>query len=232
MGDKYRIATKVPWESSPRDWSHPYFTQDAVLKELHNRAVSHRGEEFDERIRGHQWGNDRILKLTIDAAHHDLRDASFGDIVQVRSLKDNVEWWVRKLKDRDDPINRPEANTHIDFLYTWVFRDHKSNYNGIECWGTCNRRYIDGTTTWSEHSPWLPRNPGCNAIDYHASYDVMYKLSRDLTNLRDHVAKILFYGHEWTPGTGWIYTPSVGHYDHVHAEGPRDHGGLASACNY
>lgn len=233
MGDAYRIATKVPWEPSPRDWSHKFNTVPGVLQELRSRAENHRGDQFDERVRGkEQFGNDRNLKLTIDAAEHDLNQGGFGNVIIVRAHKDNVEWWVRKIHDRDEIPNRPEANTHIDFLYHWMFAEHKSDYPGIECWGTCNRRFIDGTTIWSEHSPWLPGNPGCNAIDAHASYDVMYALSRDLPSLKAHVAKILFYGHEWTPSTGWISTPSVGHYDHVHTEGPRDHGGLASACNY
>lgn len=232
MGDAYRIATKVPWEIGPREWSHKFATPDAVLRELKDRADTHKGKQFDEKIRGDEkWGNDRILQKTLEAMDHNVSKMHFGDIAQMRSLKDEVEWWIRKIKDKDDSLNRPEANSHIDYLYTYVFRDHKNEYPGIENWGTCNRRFIAGTTTWSEHCPWNAPDPGCNAIDYHASYDVMYKLSRDLAG-HQHVAKILFYVHEWTPSTGWISAPGIDHYDHVHVEGPRDHGGLASACHY
>lgn len=235
MGDAYRVATKVPWENHVRDWSHLFSNVDGALHEVRDRARNHQGAQFDERRYGHEpFGNDRDLQATLDAARHDLEHGSKGDIIQVRAHKDDVQWWTKRLEVAPDVINRSEANYHIDYLYTWVFREHKSNYAGVENWGTCNRRFIDGTTTWSEHCPWYPGSHtgsgGCNALDIHASYDVMYRLSRDLAG-HQHVAKVLFYNHEWTPGTGWI-SASVGHYDHVHVEGPRDHGGLAPGCNY
>lgn len=232
MGDAYKVATKVPWESGPRDWSGKFPNVDLALREVRNRADNHRGELFDERIIGKEaFGNDRALPPTIDAAKHDLKQGPFGEVIAVRALKDEVEWRVRKIKDADPPdVNLSEANAHIDAIYSWVFKHHRSDYPGIQNWGTCNRRYIAGSTTWSEHSPWNSPNPGCNAIDINAGTSVMYELSRDLAG-KDHVAKILYYNHEWTKGTGWIYA-NVGHYDHVHVEGPRDHGGLAGACRY
>lgn len=236
MGDAYRLATKVPWENSYRDWSHKYETLDGVLDELQNRARNHRGKEFREQVRGdNRWGNNRELPGAIIAVKSDLKRVGFGDVVIVQANRDGVEWRIRKIHDKDEPIDRPEANEHIDFLYTWVFRDHKDQFPGIECWGTCNRRYIDGTTIWSEHAPWNAPDAGCNAIDYHASYNTMFDLSRTLINNQDtrhHITKILFYGHEWTPSLPWVSSSNVGHYDHVHVEGPRDHGGLASACHY
>lgn len=237
MGDAYRIATKVPWENNVRDWSGRYPTIDGVLRELRDRAQSHQGDGYQERLYGHEpYGNIRPLNLTLDAARHDLTAGVFGDIVQVRSQKDNVAWWVKKLKDTNEPIDRPEANVHIDFLYAYFFRDHIGEFPGLENFGTCNRRYIDGTFDWSEHSPWLPPDPGCNAIDFGgAGYDMLYKVSRRLSDLGGpHVAKVLYYRHEWTAATGWIYAPAIGtsHDTHVHAEGPRDHGGLAAACSY
>jgi hypothetical protein len=234
MGDAYRVATKVPWENHVRDWSGKFNTIDGALAEVRDRADHHRGKLFDERRYGHEpFGNDRPLSDTMTAARHDLVQGPFGEIVQVRALEDNVQWWVKKLKDKDDPINLPEANVHIDWLYTYVFRDHRSSYPTVENWGTCNRRFIDGTTEWSEHSPWNAPDPGCNAIDFHASYDVMFHLSRDLAG-GPHAAKLLFYRMEWTKATGWINAPSIGtsHDDHVHVEGPRDHGSLAAACHY
>lgn len=234
MADKYKIATKVPWEIGPRDWSHDYSTIDGVVDELMSRARSHQGERFDERLRGDQhWGVERTLTNTRPPVEHALARASFGDIEQVRALSDKVQWWIRKLRDVDPVVNMSETNYHIDILYDWIFKER--SYPGIENWGTCNRRYIAGTTEWSQHCPWYalsgrPETAGCNALDIHGSHDVMFSLSRDLAG-RDHVAKVLFYDHEWTPQTGWIYA-NVDHYDHVHVEGPRDHGGLAPACNY
>jgi hypothetical protein len=239
MGDAYRIATKVPWEDDPRDWSGKFNTVEGVLHELRDRAEHHRGKQFDERVKGKgQFGNDRPLVLTIDAARHDLVGGQFGDCIIVRSHDDNVEWWTRKIKDKDPVINLSEANKNIDWIYQYVFSTHHDRYPGVQNWGTCNRRFIDGTTEWSEHSPWYPGNQsgsgGCNAIDFNASHDVMYELSRDLSQEQQHVAKILFYRMEWTPQTGWINAPSIGtsHDGHVHVEGPRIHGGLAPACNY
>jgi hypothetical protein len=236
MGDAYRIATKVPWENHVRDWSGRYPTVDDVLRELRDRAQVHQGNGYQERVYGHEpWGKVRPLNLTLEATRHNLAGGAFGDIAQVKADKDDVQWWVKKLKDTNEPINRPEANEHIDFLYTYFFRDHIDEFDGLENWGTCNRRHIDGSLDWSEHCPWLAPNPGCNAIDFGASYTVLYKVSRRLSDLGGpHVAKVLFYRHEWTPATGWIYAPSIGtsHDTHVLAEGPRDHGGLAAACNY
>jgi hypothetical protein len=230
MGDRYRLATVVPWNDT-KDWSGDINTVDGVIHEVSLRARKHQGQQFDEKRRGQPFGNDRPLPETLDAAHHDLVQGPFGEIVVVRAHLDNVEWWVRKLRDTDPVANLPEANVHIDYLYNWVNGRH---YAGLENWGTCNRRFIDGTTEWSQHSPWQAPDPGCNAIDWHSTYQVMYDLSRDVARNRNHCAKILFYGHEWTPGTGWISAPSIGHShdDHVHMEGPIDHGPLAGACNY
>lgn len=232
MGEKYRIGTKVPWENHFRDWSHPFATIEDVVDELSDRAKNHRGKEFREMVRGEQtWGNDRELGMTLLAVKNNLKRLGFGGVVIVEANRDRVEWRIIKLRDVDPVEARPEANEHVNFIYGYVFSTHRDEYQGVESWGTCNRRYIDGTSIWSEHSPWHSPNPGCNAVDFHASYSVMYKLSRDLAG-KEHVAKILFYGHEWTPETGWISNSSVGHYDHVHVEGPRNHGYLDSACHY
>jgi hypothetical protein len=237
MADSFRIATKVPWEDHIREWSPRFGTAEAVSQELLDRAnhPEHRGQGFQFRMRcpGDDFGPKRTFKDLRDTATRRLKAADFGDMLLCKALKDNVVWHIRKIKEDDPALDLPEANSHIDYLYTYFFRDHKKDFAAIENWGTCNRRYIDGTTDWSQHSPWLAPDAGCNAIDIHSSYQVMFNVSRRASSLgAPHVAKILFYGQEWLPEGGWRSVSGIGHYDHVHIEGPRDHGGLAGACNY
>lgn len=233
MGDAYRIATKVPWEDDLRDWSARFSTAAGAAHDLQDRARAHRGKGYRVRVHepGDDWGPRRSLKELDDTAARRLEHMGFGDVLWIKNETDGVEWRIRKLHDEDPPdVQLPEANTHVDYLYGYLFREHRGDFPGIESWGTCNRRYIAGTTTWSEHSPWLAPDPGCNALDVHASYAVMNDVAHRVDSL-PHVAKVLFYNHEWTKATGWI-SANIGHYDHVHIEGPRDHGGLAAACHY
>jgi hypothetical protein len=233
MGDAYRIAGVEP-DGDMRDWSHKFPNAHSVAVELHDRAAQprHQGQGFRFRLRApnEDFGPKRTAGELVAVAEKRLLSIGFGDVLVCKAEKDDWRWFMRKIKDMDLPINLSEANTHIDWIYTYFFRDHRDEFPGIESWGTCNRRFIDGTSDWSQHAPWNAPNPGCNAIDLHASYTVMFNISRRCSSIQ-HVAKVLFYNHEWTPSTGWI-PASVGHYDHVHVEGPRDHGGLANACNY
>jgi hypothetical protein len=238
MGDAYRIAG-VERDGDVRDWSKKFPTPHAVAVELHNRAMKpvHHGDGYRFRMRKpkEEFGPIRSGDELVPTAERRMAVAGFGDLLVCKAEKDNWRWFIRKIHDSDPPINLSEANPHIDYLYTYFFRDHRSDYPGIENWGTCNRRFIDGSTTWSEHSPWQGPNAGCNAIDIHASHDVMDNIFHRVAQLGGpHAAKALFYGREWTPQTGIINAPSIGHShdDHVHVEGPRDHGGLASGCNY
>lgn len=234
MADAFRIATRVPWDAdfSP-DWGPRFDNVNDAMAALTKRVdkVKHHGAGFKQRDRGEPFGPVRTMTGALRVFKSAMRDSDFGDVRVLLSVKSHTAWLMRHIHVPDPTIDRPEANVHIDAIWTYVFREMHDVFPNAESWGTCVRRYIDGTTTWSEHSPWQAPDPGCNAVDIHDSFDNMKAIAYNHLAGHDHVAKILFADHEWTPSTGWI-SASIDHWDHVHVEGPRDHGALAASCGY
>jgi hypothetical protein len=82
-----------------------------------------------------------------------------------------------------------------------------------------NKRYIDGTTTWSQHSPWQEDGCTSNAEDFHAPTIAEMRAIADDCIENGKVSKVLLAGNEWLPTGGWRWVGSyIGHYDHAHIE--------------
>jgi hypothetical protein len=230
MADAYRIAVRVPWDADwGPDWGPRWPHIDQAMAALRQRVDrrKHRGKGFRQRGRDEAFGPIREMAEALEIFGEVMTRSDPGDIRFLMAVKDHVIWMMRHVEVPDPVIDRPEANQHVDWIYTHVFRELRSQFPDAENWGTCNRRFIAGTTIWSEHCPWpaaLPQGEGANAIDIHDSATAMHALAYDHLAGQAHVAKILYADHEWLPSGGWRPVPGIGHYDHIHVEGPREHG--------
>ena len=97
-----------------------------------------------------------------------------------------------RIVDVSPPTKQTEGNDDIDKIYSWLTTE-KNGRNG----GICNRRFISGTTTWTQHCPWPDPNGGSNALDWFAQPDTMdelyeqaYDLARSQAPHRSHPRRV------------------------------------------
>lgn len=133
----------------------------------------------------------------------------------------------------EKPTVQTEGNSDIDKIFTWLVRNENGRNGGI-----CNKRNIAGSSSWSQHSPWPPPDPGSNAVDWFASPDSMdelYDQAHRLANAANKepasvpVGLILCGSQSWEPGRGW--GPSSAEYHrHLHIQGRRTRSGTPRSC--
>ena len=222
MTEAWRVATSVPWDSdqSP-DWGQPFDSVHDAVAEVMKRARKHRGSGYRIRERGEAWGPVRTFKNLDEHLAHRIGDKTFktGNVLLIQSQNDMVRWLVREIDRPPVIMDIPDGNNGIDKNHTLIFRDHADLHRNAESWGILNKRFIDGTSTWSQHAPWRPDNCTSNAEDFHApSLDAMKAIARDIID-NGTCSKILLAGSEWLPVGGWRFVGSfIGHYDHAHIE--------------
>jgi hypothetical protein len=118
------------------------------------------------------------------------------------------------------PVKATEGNARIDAIYTWVVGRFPGR---IRSAGICVRKYIAGTSSWSQHSPWPPPDPGANAWDWFApSFPELVHQAQELVEAAKRgevpVGRVIVGDRTWTPSEGWADYGGQYHY-HVHAEG-------------
>jgi hypothetical protein len=174
-----------------------------------------------------RWGQFRPIDEALERLRKHLANASAGAVWFLRSDADTEDWAVRCVEDAA-PLQETIGNSKIDRIYSEVTARWK-----VESWGICNRRYIDGTTTWSQHCPWPAPDPGSNAWDIHASTFTMGRVAKALAANAEkwEVGRGIYAGRVWDRVRGWHDSPGIGHYDHIHVEGyPERTGTPRSGC--
>jgi len=218
----YRIATRVPWDADHGpDWGRIYDTEKSAIDEVLRRAKLHKGAKFRLRERKETFGPERRFN-ELDTVIANRIDDSFhvGDTLVLWSLSDNVQWLIRKVHTRPEVMDVSDGNDGIDVNHTLIFgKDGRKKHPNAESWGILNKRYISGTTTWSQHAPWHEDQCTSNAEDFHApTLDGMRSIADDIVR-NGKAAKMLLAGEEWLPASGWRFVGSyIDHYDHLHCE--------------
>lgn len=215
----YRVANDIG------DWRSPLWTDPLKFGEaidlVKKRAVRVQGEGFRQKTRGDgDFGP--VRDLTDSLAPYFRRRVSNGHVGDVHilwALKNDLHIMVREVAPTISLIPTP-GNDHIDRLWTELVQ--RLGYTP-ENWGFCVRRFIDGTSTWSQHAPWPdgPGGTGANAVDIRArSYSE-----------GDHIRNILVGMRTNGFPVGTVLWRVAGHYDHVHAEGaPKRTGSPLGSC--
>lgn len=218
---EFRIATKIPHDAdkSP-DWGQ-VLTEQAVVKELMKRADTHRGAGFKLRERSEDYGVKRQY-FELDKQVHLRLNKKFevGSVLVAWAMKDDVQWLIRRVETEPKVVNVPSGNDGIDVNHSLIFgKEGRKKHPRAESWGILNKRYIAGTTIWSQHSPWPQDSCTSNAEDFHApTLAEMQAICNDV-EANGRVEKMLLAGREWLPGTGWRYVGSyIDHFDHAHIE--------------
>jgi len=188
------------------------------VKEIVRNQQRHKGPAWRIRRRGSEWGIWRTsFEATLDR-YVDLINA--GDVGDVFAF-DSKDWpytTTTRLLDATPPLIQTQGNSKIDAIYTFIARGYKFRSGGI-----CNKRYIDGTTDWTQHSPWGGPDPGSNAFDiFQATMDQMYQTAYDLVAEakagRLDIGRVIIGQKQWTPTDGWHSYGGNFHY-HIHVEG-------------
>lgn len=228
----YRLAVAVPWEDDEtRDWGGVHKRIPGVVDELMGRASNAHGNEFRIRERNDaEFGPIRNLNELDNKVRQRLRAEQFhvGDVLIILALKDKMRWLIREV-DITPPLVQTEGDSHIDWVYTRIFRELRGEFPGAENWGICNARFIGGTTQPSMH--WPRGSPAtARAIDINCGGNETMRRLATRVAVPEHCGKILHAGSEWLPGRGWFFVGSyIGHYDHFHWES-RDASGSLGHC--
>jgi hypothetical protein len=131
----------------------------------------------------------------------------------------------------EPPKLQTQGNSDIDKIYTYLTRNFKGRNGGI-----CNKRNIAGSSSWSQHAPWPPPDPGSNAVDWFSSPDNMDELYDQGRKLAAAASKepssvpvglILCGSQSWEPGRGWAPS-SAAYHRHLHIQGRRTRTGYPS----
>ena len=204
---QYRVANDIGDWRSPR-WTDPMKYQ-ATLDLVKKRAVRAQGAGFRQKTRGEKdFGPVRELE---DALYphfrRRVREGHLGDVHVLWALKNDLMILVREVAPTIALIQTP-GNDHIDRVWTELIQ--RLGYTP-ENWGFCNRRYIDGTSTWSQHSPWPdgPGGPGANAVDVHP------RSMAEGDRMKNILDAMRTAGHPVGP----VLWRVSGHYDHLHIPG-------------
>lgn len=188
---------------------------------------------FRLKIRGDEFSTWRkSLSSTMDRWTDLLKNrCQVGDVL-VLDISDQPYSILTRVVDIAPPLIQTEGNSDIDTIWTYIKRDLNTDFrNG----GICNRRYIDGTTTWTQHSPWPPPDPGSNALDiFLRTMEQMYDLSNKLVAAANQgklqIGRLIIGAKQWTPGSGWHYYGGNFHR-HIHVEGlPTRTGAPRASC--
>lgn len=226
-----RVGITKPSTAKPdlvTTWLDREYGEDGAVKQIGRRTYypRHRGKKFIVRRRGDTWSDPMLRKDALNRFADILSDNEVGDVAVISSLRSGFRWLGRTVDEEPDAV-QTEGNEHIDVIYAFAFLQMK--HLGGRDWGICNRRNIDGTTIWSQHSPW-PEGQGCkrgaNAMDIGMIGPDAKKngwlLAKAIVNeLGGEVCgKVLWDGQAWTSGGVFHPVPGIGHFDHLHVEGP------------
>ena len=186
MAYRYRVRR----ESQEQAWSKLLSLMGALAK-VRQMARWFKGP-YRIRRRGDSWGPKLGRgELLVRLARH-LRRSDAGDVWIVEGRSDNIV--IRKVQV-NLTIDTPGVDG-IDRIYTVIVR----TFTGVENWGICNCRYIDGTTTWSQHAY-------CRAWDIH----------HDSVAVMDDIARYL-NAHKVELGIALVLWRVDGHWDHIHVD--------------
>lgn len=215
---KYRIARVE--DDGPTRWSPGtglYEARDKVIR----RMRPHQGKGY--RLRLAEPNEQPGPVRTLDELHKILDDRmkhmELGDMLIVRALKDDHRIAIRKVNVKPPlQIRDIGGNARIDRLNALIVREFQGK--GLQNWGVCVRRYIAGTTTWSQHSPWPQDSCESNAIDYGGSMYLLDQVFRYTQRLKAQGEPV-----------GTVLWRVSGHWNHLHLEAePHRPGWPCSGC--
>jgi hypothetical protein len=184
--------------------------------------IKERGED--------DWGmwRDKVNDVIVHARDR-VTTMGIGDVLLVDGENHPYTITIRKV-DVEPPVIQTEGNSKVDQIYTYVIRKyHVMNY------GICNRRYIDGTTDWTQHAPWPDPDKGSNAWDIGAvTQSMLYTIATDLVGQAKGgqlpIYRVIVGNKIWDSVQGW-HTYTGEFHTHVHAEGTPDRTGQPrSSC--
>lgn len=216
MAEKYIISKPSGGNTRPLGLTR---ASRVVRRQANRRAPE--DARFRLKKRGEDWSSwRRSLKTTMERWKAMLANqCRVGDVV-VLDIEDHPYSITTRVIEVSPPLIQTEGNNKIDEIWTYIKRDLGISFrNG----GICNKRYIDGTTTWTQHSPWPAPDPGSNALDiFMSTMNQMYDLSNKLVighkDGKISVGRLIIGQKQWTPQQGWHYYGGHFHY-HIHVEG-------------
>jgi hypothetical protein len=192
-----------------------------IKADMKDRGPEWRWREVDK---GQEWS---VWRKDLDATLERMRSAidtrgRVGDKFALDGIKGAFIARVRII-DISPPIKQTEGNDDIDEIYTWW----TTNLKDSEWWngGICNRRFISGTTTWTQHCPWPDPDPGSNAFDgFRPTMSQLYETADDIVSAAKHddlpLGRIIVGQRQWTPSQEWHFYGGEFHR-HGHQEGLR-----------
>ncbi len=191
------------------------------------------------KIRGQDWAHWEGLPGLRDHLEHVLPRLDVGNVVLVESKGSELVLAIRVLEPVT-AIAPTIGNEDIDRIVGFV----EQRFPGADSYGICNRRPIDGTSTWTQHCPW-PVDPhwrahyftdadgssGSNAWDIGAPFALLERISDALDEQARlfwksdgedglPIGRQIFDHHIWDPVQDWHpYGGSDPHDGHIHVEG-------------
>ncbi len=210
-------------------------TPDLTLAVAMRRVRDH-GRRLGPRYRLRERGSDpgpyrEDFAETVDRLREHLRDEVEGAAWILDGERTPGTIGVRVV-DVAPAIRETQGNARIDRIYTWVLDRFPGE---IRSAGICVRKLIEGTTTWSQHSPWPAPDPGANAWDWFApTFDRLLEQAAIVAKAADAgeipVGLILAGDRAWSPDQGW-HDSGAAFHPHVHIEGaPKRTGTPRSSC--
>lgn len=228
---------------------------DSPSKAAH--AVRKRLARWDGGYRAKMRGNDWPAHFVdLGAVMADVRAfldrAGDGDMVLVDSEKAPGAVAVR-CYEVVAPAVQTIGNAQIDLIWTGVH----AAFPTVASYGICNRRFVEGTTQWTEHCPWpademwardgFPSamdSIGSNAWDIGGPMSLLTPVATYLqregqkwheTPVRAGlpVGFFIYNRREWDPVNGYRpYGGSNPHTGHIHVQGIPWHNGVQprAAC--
>lgn len=190
---------------------------------IRNRAIL-AGGPYNLKTEGEDhWGPNRKLGSAMDFLRHQTKDLHVGQGEELAANNKAAIFRIRKVQI-NLTVRKTEGNDKIDLIWSVAV----SSFPSIINWGICSCRMIAGTSEWSQHAY-------CNAIDIHASANVMselfYAMIREAERGRVPIAHIIHSYKIWEPGVGiHSYSGVNPHTDHVHIDAAPNYSGTPSCA--
>lgn len=220
---------RVKWHD--QGYSNRNLSLDGAMKKARAEMQGKRGPFQVSNQSADGWGPEfPALPAALAALKDRAKAVGIGDDAVIKGARQGTDFHVRAMEVQTSPPAPSNANAKIQRIW----REVHENFKNVGSMGTCVRRPIAGSASWSQHSPWPHYDCTANAWDIAADAKTMNRI-RTYLEKNAHRLDVGYVIHDrmvsFEGQNRHAYTGVDPHTSHVHVDcSPEQTGSPCGAC--